>query len=282
MSLTSTFSLANGVEIPVVGFGTWQTPDGEVAYQSVKKALEVGYRHIDTAAIYGNEVSVGKAINDSGIPREELFITTKIWATATDYETAKVAIEESLKRLNLDYVDMLLIHWPNPANIRPNYEARNSGVWQAMEEAYEAGKIRALGISNFQKHHIDALLKTAKIKPVVNQIYVNPSDQQEELVAYNKSLDILTEAYSPLGTGDIFKVRELGTLAEKYGKTVAQVVLRWHLQKGYLSLPKSVTPARIEENTKIFDFEISPEDIAIIDDLHGALTPYKNPDKAPF
>jgi diketogulonate reductase-like aldo/keto reductase len=282
MSLTDTYTLANGVKIPVVGFGTWQTPDGDVAESSVIAALEAGYRHIDTAAIYRNEESVGRGIANSGIPREEIFVTTKLWNDAHGYEAAKVALDDSLERLGLDYLDLYLIHWPNPKAIRETWQKDNAGAWKAMEEALEAGKVRAIGVSNFHPHHIDELLKTAKVVPMVNQIYLSPSDMQRELVAYNEKHNILTEAYSPLGTGKIFEVEELKELAAKYNKSVAQVVLRWSLQHGYLPLPKSVTPSRIKENGEIFDFELSEEDVAFIDTLHGVAGLAANPDEVGF
>ena len=278
MSLTDTYTLANGMKIPKIGFGTWQSKDGDEAYKAVKWALEAGYRHIDTAAIYGNEESVGQAIKDSGIPREELFITTKLWAVGTTKDAA-AEIDESLRKLDLDYVDLYLIHWPNPKAFRPNYVERNTAVWKAMEEAVKAHKIRAIGVSNFHPRHLEPLLEIAEIKPVVNQIMVNPSDQQEEVVAFNKAHNILTEAYSPLGTGKIFEIAELADLAKKYDKTVAQVVLRWSLAKGYLPLPKSVTESRIKENAEIFDFDLSEEDIAFIDGLRGQAGFARNPDE---
>lgn len=282
MSLTDTFELSNGVKIPVVGFGTWQTPDGDVAEQSVLDALEAGYRHIDTAAIYGNESSVGRAIQKYDLPRDELFVTTKLWNDAHSYQGGKQALDDSLSRLGLDYVDLYLIHWPNPIAVRDHWQEANAEAWRAMEEGVKAGKIRAIGVSNFHEHHIESLLKTASITPQVNQIFVNPSDQQTEIIKYNQSKSILTEAYSPLGTGKIFEVPELVTLAEKYDKTVAQLVLNWHLAKGYLPLPKSVHKARIIENTEIFDFKLSTEDIDLIDGLHGAAGLAQNPDETGF
>ncbi|MFC4651632.1 aldo/keto reductase [Lactococcus nasutitermitis] len=282
MSLTDTYNLSNGIKIPKIAFGTWQTPDGDIAYQSVKTALELGYRHIDTAQAYGNENSIGQAIKDTNISRDKLFITTKLWNQVIDFPSAQRAIDESLMRLKCDTIDLLLIHWPNPLATRPNFAERNSEVWRAMEEAVTAGKVSSLGVSNFQTHHLDALFKTATIKPVVNQIYCNPSDQQEEIVTYNNMHNLLTEAYSPLGTGEIFKIRALNTIAQKYDKTVAQVVLRWHLQKGYLPLPKSVTASRIKENTEIFDFNLSDGDMTFINQLHGALLPHKFPDNVQF
>lgn len=282
MSLTKTYTLANGVEIPQVGFGTWQTPDGEVATSSVLAALEAGYRHIDTAAVYRNEGSVGEAIRLSGIPREEIFVTTKLWNDKHSYDGAMEAIDTSLKTLGLDYVDLYLIHWPNPVAIRDSWKEGNAEAWRAMEEMLESGKVRSIGISNFMPHHIEALLETAKVKPMVNQIFLNPSDQQKETVAMNEKHGILTEAYSPLGTGKIFTVEALKEIADKYGRTVAQVVLRWSLQKGFLPLPKSVTPERIVENAQLFDFELSSEDMAKIDTLEGSANTHVNPDETSF
>lgn len=276
------YELSNGMKIPKVGFGTWQTPDGDVAETSVLQALEAGYRHIDTAAAYGNEESVGRAIKKSGINQEELFITTKLWNNNHSYEKAKAAIDESLTKLGLDYLDLYLIHWPNPVDIRENHIEANAESWRAMEEAVEAGKLKAIGVSNFRPHHLDALLETAKIKPVVNQIFLNPSDMQPEVVEYCRNKDILLEGYSPLGTGKIFEVPELQEIAKNYNKTVAQVVLRWSLQHGFLPLPKSVTESRIKENIALFDFEITDADMAKIDGLRGTAGYSLNPDETTF
>lgn len=282
MSLTSTYQLANGEKIPVVGFGTWQTPDGQVAEESVLAALKAGYRHIDTAMIYGNEASVGRAIHKSGVRRDELFVTTKLWNTDHTYERAIQAIDTSLQTLGLDYLDLYLIHWPNPLAFRENWQEANSAAWRAMEEAVKAGKIKSIGVSNFMPRHLDALYQTAQIKPVVNQIYLNPSDQQKEVVAYNQAHDMISEAYSPLGTGNLLAVPELVSLAEKYERSVAQVTLRWSLQKGFLPLPKSITPSRIVENAQLFDFELSDEDMQAIDALQGVADQAKNPDETTF
>lgn len=282
MSLTSTYTLNDGNKIPVVGFGTWQTPDGEIAKHAVLKALETGYRHIDTAAAYRNEGSVGAAIAESGIAREELYITTKLNNPVGTYEGAVHAIEESLKALGTDYIDLYLIHWPTPIAYRDNWEKRNADCWQAMEEAVVAGKIKSIGVSNFLPHHLEKLFETATIQPAVNQIYLNPSDQQPELVAFNQAHDILSEAYSPLGTGNILEIKELKSLAESHNKSVAQVVLRWSLQKGFLPLPKSVTDSRIVENSLLFDFELSEAEMAQIDQLQGAAASALNPDEVSF
>lgn len=280
MTLSDTYQLNNGEKIPVVGFGTWQTPDGEVAEKSVIAAVDAGYRHIDTAAIYKNESSVGRGVANASVAREELFVTTKLWNDSVTYEQAAAAIDESLARLGLDYLDLYLIHWPNPERIRETigYEKRNAEVWRAMEDAVTAGKIKSIGVSNFRPHHIDALLKTAKIVPAVNQLYINPSDQQEEVVAYNKEHGILTEAYSPLGRGELLEVPAIVEIAEKYGKSTAQVVLKWSLQKGFLPLPKSVTPSRIIENSQLFDFDLSDDELTAIDHLHGVGSLTRDPD----
>ncbi len=277
------YTLYNGVKIPKIGFGTWQIPDGEEAYHSVAHALKEGYTHVDTAQIYGNEVSVGKAIADSDLAREDIFLTSKVWNDKHDYELAKASIDESLEKLGVDYVDLLLIHWPNPKALRENdaWKAGNAGAWKAMEEAYKEGKVRAIGVSNFMIHHLEALLETAEIKPHVNQILLAPGCPQEEVVAFCREHDILLEAYSPLGTGSIFGNPVAQELAEKYGKSVAQVALRWSLQKGFLPLPKSVTPKNIEANLEIFDFELSADDVAALDTVEGVTT-QKNPDETNF
>ncbi|WP_243115762.1 aldo/keto reductase [Periweissella cryptocerci] len=282
MSLTDTYTLANDVKIPVVGFGTWQTPDGDVAYQATLDAIKAGYRHIDTAAAYGNEESVGKAIADSGVAREDLFVTTKLWNDDHGYEETKAAFAVSLKKLGLDYVDLYLIHWPNPKALRSEWAARNAGSWRAMEEVYNAGQAKAIGVSNFQIEHLEELFKTAVIKPMVNQLFLNPSDVQAELVAFDNEHNILNEAYSPLGTGRIFDVPEVKAVADKLNKSVAQVVLRWSLDKGFLPLPKSTHEARIIENGELFDFVLSADDTAVIDGLTGKFGSHLNPNEAEF
>lgn len=280
--LTDTYKLNNGVEIPVVGFGTWQTPNGQVAKDAVLAALNAGYRHIDTAAAYGNETSVGEAIKASGVKRDELFVTTKLWNSDHGYENAKKAIDKSLENLGLDYLDLYLIHWPNPATMRENWAELNTESWRAMEEAVKAGKIRSIGISNFRKHHIDELLKTAEIKPAVNQNYLNPSDMQADLVKYNDELGILNEAYSPLGTGGLLGNETVKEVAANYGKSTAQVLLRWSLQHKFLPLPKSVHADYIKANAEIFDFELSADDMKKLDGLHGVAAVAANPDEVNF
>jgi len=282
LNINSTYKLANGVEIPVIGFGTWQTPDGDVAEAAVLDALKAGYRHIDTAAIYKNEEGVGRGIAKSKIAREELFITTKIWNGMHTYEDAAGALAESLEKLGLDYVDLYLIHWPNPLSARENWQKRNQEIWRYMEDALEAGLVRSIGISNFHDHHITSLLETAKVVPHVNQIQLSPSEMQPEVVAANDKYGILSQAYSPLGTGTILEVPELVQIAQKHGKTTAQVAIRWSLQKGYNPLPKSVTTSRIIENIDVFDFELTEEEIKTIEGLSGCGKVASNPDDREF
>jgi len=277
-SLTDTYTLKNGVEIPCIGLGTWQVPDGEIAYRAVRDALSLGYRHIDTAAIYGNEASVGRAVRESGIPREEIFVTSKLWNTVRGYEETKKAFEETLGRLGLEYLDLYLIHWPNPVGFRSRWQEANAETWRAMEELYKAGRIRAIGISNFHEHHIDALLKTAEIAPMVNQIRLCPGDTKDALVAYCRKHGMLLEAYSPFGTGKAFQVPELQEMAAKYGKTVAQLLVRWSLQMGFLPLPKSTKAERIRENADVFDFEVDEDDVLYIAGMKGVCGESWDPD----
>lgn len=281
-SLTDCYKLSNGVEIPCIGFGTWQTPDGDVCVSSVLSAIEAGYRHIDTAQGYGNEESVGLAVKKSGIDRKELFITSKLTNSEHGYERTLAAFEETMKKLDMDYLDLYLIHWPNPIAFRDHWQEANAGTWKAFEELYKAGRIRAIGISNFRPHHIEELMKTATVAPMVNQIRLCPGETQDEVVDYCRSHNIQLEAYSPLGVGKIFEVPEMKALAEKYGKSIAQICIRWSLQRGYLPLPKSVTPSRIKENTQVFDFELEASDVQLIADLKGCVGYSSDPDTTTF
>lgn len=281
-SLTDSYKLHNGVEIPCVGFGMWQTPDGDVAVNSVLCAIEAGYRHIDTAQGYDNEESVGEALRKCGVKREELFITSKLRNDFHSYEETMREFNNSLEKLGTDYLDLFLIHWPNPMKYRDCWQQANAETWKAFEELYKAGKIRAIGVSNFWCHHIDELMKTAEIMPMVNQIKLCPGETQEAVTAYCRHKGIVLEAYSPMGTGKIFDVPEMKALAEKYGKSVAQICIRWSLQNGWLPLPKSVTPERIRQNTEVFDFELEEADVQLIRNLRGCVGYSRNPDETPF
>ena len=277
-TLNDTYKLSNGVEIPCVGFGTWQTPDGEIAVSSVLSAIESGYRHIDTAQGYGNEESVGIAVKKSGVPRENIFVTSKLANDEHGYDKTLAAFDITMKKLDMDYLDLFLIHWPNPINFRDNWQEANAGTWKAFEELYAAKRIRSIGISNFHPHHIKELMKTAKVAPMVNQIRLCPGDTQDEVVDYCRSQNILLEAYSPLGVGKIFEIPEMKALADKYGKSIAQICVKWSLQRGYLPLPKSVNPERIKANGEIFDFELEAADVQLIADLKGCVGYSANPD----
>lgn len=281
-NVTDCFTLSNGVKIPCVGFGTWRAQGGQEAYDSVRWALEAGYRHIDTAAAYKNEDSVGQAVKDSGLPREEIFITTKLNNPCHGYENTVEAFNKSLELLKTDYIDLYLIHWPNPIAFRDNWKEANAGTWKAFEEFYEQGKIKAIGVSNFWVHHIEALKETAKILPMVNQIKLCPGETQEEVVKYCKANNILLEAYSPFGAGKIFEVPEMQNLAKKYNKSIAQICIMWSLQNGFLPLPKSVTKERIIDNTKSFGFQLEDEDVKLIANLKGVCGETKDPDAIPF
>ena len=279
--LTSTFKLSNGIEIPWVGFGTWQTPDGETAVNAVKQALVSGYRHIDTAAAYKNEGSVGQAIKESGVAREDIFITSKLWNEDRGYENTKKAFENTLKELDTDYLDLYLIHWPANEKQFDDWEEINLDTWKAMTELYKEGKIKAIGVSNFMTNHLEALLD-AEVKPMVNQIEYHPGYTQDAVVDLCREHDILVEAWSPIGSGRLLENEELTKIADKYEKSVAQLCIRYVLQNDVLPLPKSVTPSRIEENTDIFDFEIMDEDMKTIDAMENVGFSGMDPNEVDF
>jgi diketogulonate reductase-like aldo/keto reductase len=277
-SLTDTYTLQNGVEIPCVGFGTWQVEPGDEAVNAVSHALQAGYRHVDTAQGYYNEESVGRAVRQSGLRRQEVFLTTKLVNSVRGYNETLDAFNQSARKLGTDYVDLFLLHWPVPYDFRDSWENSNAESWRAMEDLHRDGRIRVLGVSNFHEKHVEALKRTAKVMPVVNQIRLCPGDTQDEVVRYSRSQGMLLEAYSPLGVGKIFQVPEMQALAEKYGRTIAQIAIRWSLERGYLPLPKSVTPERIEENTQVFDFELDPQDVEMMAGLTGAAGTSAHPD----
>ena len=277
----STYKLSNGVEIPVIGYGTWQVED-DIAVASVEEAIKAGYRHIDTAQAYGNEKSVGEGIRRSGIARDELFVTTKLTNANHSYELTMSSFEQSLKDLGLSYVDLFLVHWPCPIQVRDRWQDANAETWRAIEELYDDGKIRAIGVSNFHQRHIDALLQTAKYAPMVDQIRLCPGCTQDEVVDYCRKNNILLEAYSPLGRGQVSGVDEINKIADKYGKSASQIAIRWSLDMGFLPLPKSVTPSRIRDNLNVFDFKLTAEEVDTLKNLTGCAGLAPDPDTMPF
>ena len=283
-SINSPIKLNNGVEIPCVGYGTFRT-DPAVTAQAVQDAIAAGYRHIDTAKVYENEVGVGQGIKAAGVPREELFVTSKLWNTDRGYEATKAAFQASLDRLGLDYLDLYLIHWPaNEKQFGADAAKINAETWRAMEELYEAGKIRAIGLSNFMPHHVAELLKTAKIKPMVDQIEVHPGWTHAEEIKKLQAMDIVVEAWGPLGGqgATVLVDPTMQKIAAAHGKTPAQVSLRWILQQGGVPLPKSVHADRIKQNRDLFDFELSNEEMQEISALPNLGGQCKDPDDVDF
>lgn len=260
--------LNNGVKIPTPGFGTFLTPDGATCVEAVRTAIATGYTHIDTAAVYGNEKSVGEGIQESGIKRSDLFVTSKVWNTERGYDKTLKAFDKTLRDLQLDYLDLYLIHWPaNTLQFGNEADRLNVDTWKAMERLHEEGLVRSIGLSNFMQHHIEPVFVRANICPMVNQIEYHPGFTQRECVEFCQKNNILVEAWSPLGRGNVLNNPLLKTIAAQHGKSVAQVAIRWVMQTGVLPLVKSVTPSRIKENIDVFDFELSQQEMLEIASL---------------
>ena len=283
-NLIPNITLNNDVLIPQLGLGVWQAKDGAEVETAVKSAIDAGYRLIDTAAIYGNEAGVGDGIRASGVSREDLFITTKVWNADQGYNTTLKAFDHSLQLLGLDYVDMYLIHWPMPA--KNAYKE----TWRAMEELYAQGRVKVIGVCNFQISHLQDLMSVAKVKPAVNQVELHPYFPQTELRKFCQDNKIAIESWSPIGgsggagskyatDAPLLDQPVLRSIGDKYGKSPAQVVIRWHIQNGLIVIPKSVHPERIKENIDVFDFELSDDDMASIDGLENGKRGGPNPDK---
>lgn len=263
-SLKDTFVLSNGVKIPCVGFGTWKIPGDETVVNAVKEAIKAGYRHVDTAAIYFNEEGVGQAIKECGVPRSEIFVTSKLWNSEQGYESTLAAFDATMERLGLDYLDLYLIHWPMAKDFKDSWQTAVCETWRAFEKLYKDGRIRAIGVSNFLENHFEVLLDCCEIVPMVNQIEIHPGYNKADTVQHCHSQGIVVEAWSPLGQGKCMDDPVLKSIAAKYGKSSAQVTLRWLLQRDILPLPRSINPLHIAENADIFSFELSDEDMGRI------------------
>lgn len=259
LTLASAVHQNDGTAMPLLGFGTYQIPNGGACYRAVRHALDVGYRHIDTAAFYGNEEDVGRAVRDSGIARADLYVTTKLWNSDQGYDSALRAFERSLKRLNLDYVDLYLIHWPEPG--------KRSESWRALEEIRKRGHCRSIGVSNYTVRHLEELLCSAEVVPVNNQVEFSPFLYQRKLLEFCAAKGISLTAYCPLTHGDKLDHRTVREIGRKYGKSGAQVLLRWALQHNVVAIPKSARNPRIEENAALYDFELGAPEMAALDAL---------------
>jgi diketogulonate reductase-like aldo/keto reductase len=272
--LQGSFELHNGVQMPYLGLGVYLSKDGEEVINAVKEALNHGYRHIDTAAIYENEEGVGEGIRQSNVPREDVFLVSKVWNTDQGYEATLKAFEASLNRLGTDYLDLYLIHWPKGD--------LSKDTWRALESLYREKRVRAIGVSNFLKHHLEDLLGAAEIVPMVNQMEFHPYLVQQELMDFCSSHQIQYEAWSPLMQGNIFDLDIMKDMAAKYNKTIAQIVLRWDLQKGVVTIPKSSKKERIKANSELFDFTLSDEDVKLLDSLDKGKRFGPDPDNFDF
>ena len=274
-------ALYNGILMPEIGFGTWKAPTGEVTVEAVKAAIECGYTHIDCAAIYGNEKEVGLGIKESNADRKDLFITSKLWNDVRGYQETIDAFNQTLSDLQLDYLDLYLIHWPRPVKYHDNYIEKNIESWKAMEDLYKQGKVKAIGVSNFKIHHMEEIIENCEIKPMVNQIEFHPSCLEKEIRDFCKKENIVVTGYSPLANGKVFECKELVEFSEKYGVSIAQLCIRYAFQHDVIPLVKSVTKERIKANLNV-NFVISDEDMEKIDKITTCGGSYKDSDDISF
>ncbi len=273
LNIQSTVKLNNDVRMPILGLGVYQSPPGRVTRNAVNFALRIGYRHVDTARIYGNEADVGEAVRESGVPREDLFVTTKLWNSDQGYDSTLRAFEGSLKRLGLDYLDLYLVHFPVP-DVRKE-------TWRAMETLLQKERCRAIGVSNFTIRHLEELIEESHVTPSVNQVEFHPFLYQKELLKYCQNRGIQVEAYSPLARGERLKHPRIISLATKYSKTPAQLMIRWGIEHGLVVIPKSTREERIRENSQVFDFDISDDDMRSLDSLNQDLRLNWDPTNVP-
>lgn len=272
--LQGAFTLHNDVEMPYFGLGVYLSKNGQEVVDAIKWAVDAGYRHIDTASIYENEQGVGEGVKQCGVPREDLFIVSKVWNADQGYDSTLKAFDASLERLNMDYLDLYLIHWP----VAGKYQE----TWRALEKLYLDGRVRAIGVSNFMQHHLEDIMAKAEIVPMVNQMEFHPFLVQQELLDFCKKNTIQYEAWSPMMQGKIFDMEAFKKLAVKYGKSIAQIVLRWDLQKGVVTIPKSTKKERIVANADIFDFELTEEHMQLLDGMHKGQRFGPDPDNFDF
>ena len=277
-----TIKLNNGVEMPAMGFGTWAVSDGADVAETVKMAIDCGFRHIDTASFYKNETGVGQGIKKSGVDRSKLWITSKVWPTESGYDGTLRAFDASLERLGLDYLDLYLIHWPASPSLHTDWRERNADTWHALEKLYADGRVRAIGLSNFLQYHLQALLDMCSVKPMVDQLEIHPGYAQAADVEFCQKNGIAVEAWSPFGRGSSLKNADLKQLADKNNCSVAQLCLAWCLQKQIVPLPKSITPERVKENLQAFNIKLSENDINMIDQMPNIGWSGEHPDKVKF
>lgn len=281
-TIASGFKLSNGVTMPCIGLGTWQVPDDDVLVKAIHSAVNLGYRHIDTAHIYGNERSVGVAVRTCGVPRSKLFVTSKLWNTDRGYKETLEAFERTMDALQIGYLDLFLMHWPAARGEAMTWQSINSGTWRAMEEIYCRGRVRAIGVSNFLVHHLVPLLARAEVVPMVNQIEFHPGYMQKATFDFCRSHGIQVEAWSPLGRGALIHHPVLVELAQQHGVTTAQIALRWCLQHGVAAVPKSLNPERQKQNAELFSFNLTPEEMERLDNLPQACFSGLDPDHVTF